>query len=126
MDKFSLWIPVQPRAMKRPRVLASGRVYQPTSKTVRDIARYLHVSGIRRFAEELGNSPVSVFITVYLLRPKRTKFAHPTAQRHGDIDNHAKTVLDAIGQFIVVEIGENRIVLKKGKQKFELKLKKED
>lgn len=33
---------------------------------------------------------------------------------------------DTIGQFTVEEIGDNRIVLKKGKQKFELKLKKEE
>jgi hypothetical protein len=31
---------------------------------------------------------------------------------------------DAVGQFIVGEIAEDSIILKKGKQKFELKLKK--
>ena len=31
---------------------------------------------------------------------------------------------DAIGQFVVGRIGEDSIILKKGKQKFELKLKK--
>ena len=31
---------------------------------------------------------------------------------------------DAIGQFVVESIAENSIILKKGKQKFELKLKK--
>ena len=33
---------------------------------------------------------------------------------------------DLIGQFAVEEIGDNRIILKKGKQKIELKLKKEE
>ena len=33
---------------------------------------------------------------------------------------------DAIGQFVVERIDDDRIVLKKGKKKFELKLKKEE
>ena len=33
---------------------------------------------------------------------------------------------DIIGQFVVERIDDDRVVLKKGRQKFELKLKKEE
>jgi len=42
------------------------------------------------------------------------------------INGHILKIKDAIGQFVVERINDDSIVLKKGKQKFELKLKKEE
>jgi len=35
-----------------------------------------------------------------LQRPHKTRFEYPTSHRHGDIDNHLKTVLDAVNAFL--------------------------
>lgn len=42
------------------------------------------------------------------------------------INGRVLEVEDSIGQFVVMEIEDNRIVLKQGNRKFELKLKKEE
>jgi len=42
------------------------------------------------------------------------------------INGRILKVADTIGQFVVEKIDDNRIVLKKGRKKFELKLKKEE
>jgi len=47
-------------------------------------------------------------------------------ENYAIINGRILKVSDAIGQFIVEAIDDDRIVLKKGRQKFELKLKKEE
>lgn len=47
-------------------------------------------------------------------------------QNYAIINGRILKPTDSIGQFVVEQIDDNRIVLKKGRQKFELKLKKEE
>jgi len=98
--RFELWIPVVPRAMKRPRVYRSGHAVSPTKETVDEIAYHLLAGRFRDYAKTVGMTPIKVTGWFFIRRPGRTKFRYPTAQRHGDLDNHEKTLLDAINQFI--------------------------
>ena len=98
--RFELWIPIIPRAMKRPRVFRSGHTISPTKTTVDDIAVYLGGNHFRSYAELVGNAPIFVYARFFLRKAPHTKYKRPTAQRHGDLDNHAKTLLDAINVFI--------------------------
>jgi len=47
-------------------------------------------------------------------------------ENYAIINGRILKATDAIGQFIVERIDDDRIVLKKGRKKFELKLKKEE
>jgi len=99
-NQFRAWIPVEPRAMKRPRVFRTGHAISPTRDTVDEIALHLGLSGLRAYVETVGKAPISVLARFFLHKPPTTKFKYPTSHRHGDLDNHAKTLLDAIDSFI--------------------------
>ena len=82
--------------MKRPRVFRTGHAISPTREVVDEIALHLGISGLRTYAETVGRASISVLARFFLHKPPTTTFEYPTAQRHGDLDNHAKTLLDAI------------------------------
>lgn len=50
----------------------------------------------------------------------------PDGRNFAMINGRVVSLNDSIGQFMVTEIGENSVVLKKGEQKFRMKLKKEE
>lgn len=86
---ISVIIPMTPVAKGRPRFTRTGFAYTPakTRQAEKDIQAFL--KGYPLFAEGI---PLAVTITCYFLRPKSAK---KRLYPPGDVDNYAKTVLDA-------------------------------
>jgi Holliday junction resolvase RusA-like endonuclease len=47
--------------------------------------------------------PLRCEIVLYIKRPKSVKSKYPTGKRTGDVDNHAKAVLDALNSYAYVD-----------------------
>ncbi len=109
-------IPLRPVPTGRPRFsrpathcprcqcpLPIPRIYSPTQPYVEEFQKALSIMGAerwRRWAEEHPRMPLSVRAIFNLQRPPNTRFEYPTAKRHGDTDNHSKTILDALDFFV--------------------------
>ena len=99
-DTFEATLYLKPHAMKRPRTARDGHVYSPSAGYVEMFQQSLRNEGFHKWAERHQGESLEVQLGFVLQRPKKTKFKDPTSKRHGDVDNHIKTLLDAINGFI--------------------------
>ena len=99
-DMFHAELWVKPHAMKRPRQARGGHFYSPSAGEVRVFQSELQACGFHEWAKRHPSGPVEVGLIFVLERPKNTRFVWPISKRHGDIDNHIKTLLDAINGFV--------------------------
>ena len=95
---YSLFVPGEPFPQPRVKAAIAGkhaRVYTPTTgKAWREaLVRSLELAPPRA----LLKGPLDVELFFYIKRPKSHKpNSHPIGARSGDLDNYAKSVLDAM------------------------------
>lgn len=99
---LSVTIPIQPRAKGRPRVLKSGGVYTPHVKREEDLALLMRSAW---GGKDPIDYPVSVEIDLGKGWCGLTIRALPEHKKilRGDLDNYAKTILDAAEKATVLE-----------------------
>ncbi len=97
---FKATLLMKPHAMQRPRMTRKGHVYSPSALYASEMAMELLAQGFQDWANRHQTAPLEVKIGFVLKKPKTTKFDMPTAKAHGDVDNHIKTVLDALNHFV--------------------------
>lgn len=95
MDRFNLFIPMEPVAKGRPRMTSQGRPYTPAKTAAYEKALKLF---LKRGAGERPpiTGSLTCRISFVISRPKSVPFkkrANPTVKP--DLDNLAKAVLDA-------------------------------
>ncbi len=85
-------IPIEPKALERPRFTKAGHAY--TSQGDKVFKTRFIILCRRAFKDDPYNVPISVSIRFYLKPPARPKFKHYHAVRP-DVDNYLKSVFDA-------------------------------
>lgn len=100
---INLFLDLDPSPKRRPRFRRHGaKVF--THSDPKDIAFKKDV--IRLATPQIDYplaGPLRCEIVLYIKRPKSVKSKYPTGKRTGDVDNHAKAVLDALNSYAYVD-----------------------
>jgi len=91
-----LFLDIDPSVKRRPRFRRAGQNIA-TYSDPKDVAfkRAVQLMAKTQIDYPL-EGPLRCEIVFFIKRPKTVKAKYPTGQRTGDVDNHAKAVLDAL------------------------------
>lgn len=91
-----LYLDLDPSVKRRPRFRRAGQNIT-TYSDPKDVAfkRAVQLMAKTQIDHPL-EGPLRCEIVFFIKRPKTVKDKYPTSQRSGDVDNHAKAVLDAL------------------------------
>lgn len=93
----------------RPRVVVRGKfptVYMPGEYKDWKAGVATHVQGLSTITPAAPGEPVKVELQFFCERPKTTKLSHPKP----DIDNYAKSVLDAFNDSGVIWDDDTQVI----------------
>lgn len=111
--KLSLFIPMTPQPKARPRVRRDGHVYTPeATQQAEDTIRvaWLAAHGRQSLLWWGKETPLALYLTVYLRRPAHSKRPLPSVRP--DLDNFAK-VMDALNGTAFLDDGQITTALTK-------------
>jgi len=99
-----------PKASVRVRFSPNGRVRSYLPKKTHKAYEIIGCQVVEQAPLELFTGPLKVRIILFILRPKSVKTKYPISKRTGDVDNHSKTILDAITKTAMVWHDDSQVV----------------